>query len=82
MDNRLEHDLVGKSYSFDDGNVIEVIQLKVREVEGEAMPCVTYQIYQSGNLPRKLILNLPEFINNFGHLFGYTNTHSMDTKQR
>ena len=70
-------ELVGKKYVFDDGNVIEVIQIKPREVDGQTTPCVTYQIYQGANLPRKLILSISEFLGNFGHLFGYDNQHTI-----
>jgi hypothetical protein len=70
-------ELVGKSYSFEDGNTIEVIQIKHREVNGETTPCVTYQIYQGSNLPRKLILTLNEFLGSFGHLFGYDNQYTI-----
>ena len=74
----MNHDeLVGKKYVFDDGNVIEIIQVKPREVDGQTTPCVTYQIYQGANLPRKLILTINEFIGTFGHLFGYDNQHTI-----
>lgn len=57
--------LVGKSYKFDDGDLIEVIQVKRRD-DG---PWVTYHVTQSGGLPRKLLLSLPEFAEHYGHLF-------------
>lgn len=59
------NDLVGKSYTFEDGNKIEVFQIKRRD-EGEF---VTYHVYQGPGIPRKLIMQLDEFINNYGHLF-------------
>ena len=61
--------LIGRSFVFDDGNVIEVIQVKNREVDNETYPWVTYQIYQGNSLPRKLLMKEDEFINTFGHLF-------------
>lgn len=64
-DYNLGQDLVGKIFKFDDGDSIEVIQVKRRD-EG---PAVTYHIIQSGGLPRKLILSLPEFLETYGHLF-------------
>lgn len=75
-----KHELVGKSHRFEDGNVIEVIQVKIREVDGETSEHVTYQIYQGNNLPRKLVMKLSEFINSFGHLFGYDNQHTIKPK--
>jgi hypothetical protein len=59
-------DLVGKKYTFEDGNTIEIIQVKMRE-EGET---VTYLIGGPSDLPRKLVMQLPTFLQNFGHLFG------------
>lgn len=70
-------ELVGKKHVFDDGNVIEIVQIKQREVDGQTTPCVTYQIYQGANLPRKLIITVNEFIGTFGHLFGYDNQHTI-----
>lgn len=61
--------LVGKKFLFDDGNVIEVIQVKSREVDNETSLWVTYQTYQGSSLPRKLVMKEEEFINTFGHLF-------------
>ena len=62
-------DLVGKKYNFDDGSTIEVIQVKNREIIGEAVPVVTYLIHQPNCLPRKLLMPYKEFISTFGHLF-------------
>ena len=62
-------DLVGKKYVFDDGSVIEVIQVKHREIDNEATPVVTYLIHQGSSLPRKLLMPFTEFFNTFGHLF-------------
>lgn len=64
-----KHPLVGQKYNFPDGNVIEVIQVNDREVNGENSPWVTYLIYQHSNLPRKLLMKYSEFVDNFGHLF-------------
>jgi len=60
------HELVGKKYTFDDGNTIEVIQVKMREEE----EAVTYFIGGPNDLPRKLVLPMSTFLHNFGHLFG------------
>ena len=58
--------LTGKSYSFEDGSRIEVIQLKDRE-DGT---WVHYFIRMNDSLPRKLLMRLDEFLKNYGHLFG------------
>jgi hypothetical protein len=59
------HDLVGKSYVFEDGDKIQVIQIKLRD-DGE---WVTYHVTQGRGVPRKLVMPLSEFMNTFGHLF-------------
>lgn len=58
-------DLVGKRFTFDDGDMIEVIQVKRRETG----PWVTYHITQGAGIPRKMILSLEEFLDKYGHLF-------------
>jgi len=58
-------DLVGKSFTFDDGDSIEVIQVKRRETG----PWVTYHIQQGPGIPRKMIMSLEEFMDTYGHLF-------------
>lgn len=60
------NNLTGKSYSFDDGSSIEVIQLKDRE-DGT---WVHYFIRMHDSVPRKLIMRLDEFVKTYGHLFG------------
>ena len=73
----MKHELVGKKYTFDDGNVIEVIQVKERNInEDGALLYVTYYIYQGRSLPRKLVMNMTEFMNTYGHLFGYPNAYN------
>lgn len=66
-------ELVGKNYTFEDGNVIRVIQIKEREIDNELQPFVTYEIFQGRNLPRKLVMTMRQFIDNYGHLFGIGN---------
>jgi hypothetical protein len=61
-------DLVGKSYVFDDGNKIEVFQIK-RTDEDRGGHLVTYHITRGPNLPQKLVLPITEFVNYYGHLF-------------
>ena len=64
----MTHPLVGRSYTFEDGNKIEIIQ--VREVdEHRRGSSVTYLAYQGPGIPQKLILNLEQFIDIYGQLF-------------
>lgn len=66
------HDeLVGKAYTFDDGNKIEVVQIKLRDSDYDGiLPWVTYHITQGRGMPQKLVLPLKEFSSLYGHLFG------------
>lgn len=57
--------LVGKSFTFDDGDSIEIIQVKRRD-DG---PWITYHIQQGPGIPRKLLMSAPEFMDTFSHLF-------------
>lgn len=59
--------LVGKSYTFEDGNRIDVFQVKNRD---DNIPYVTYHISTGPGIPRKLVLPIHEFIEHYGHLFG------------
>jgi len=65
LDYELAEKLVGKSFMFEDGDKIEVIQVKRRE-DGL---WVTYHVTQSGGIPRKLLLSLTSFLDHYGHLF-------------
>ena len=58
--------IVGLKHQFEDGDSIEVIQVKSRN---EELHLVTYHIQQGPGIPRKLILELNEFIDTYGHLF-------------
>lgn len=53
-------------HQFEDGDSIEVIQLKSRNDE---IHLVTYHIQQGPGIPRKLVMELNEFIETYGHLF-------------
>lgn len=53
-------------HQFEDGDSIEVIQLKSRNDE---IHLVTYHIQQGPGIPRKLVMELNEFIDTYGHLF-------------
>lgn len=59
------NNLEGKTFTFDDGSTIEVIQIKPRE-DGL---WVHYITSINSSLPRKLLMRLEEFNNTFGHLF-------------
>lgn len=58
--------IVGLKHKFEDGDSIEVIQVKSRNDE---LHLVTYHIQQGPGIPRKLIMELNEFIDTYGHLF-------------
>jgi hypothetical protein len=64
-DYSMGQDLVGKIFTFDDGDSIEVIQVKRRDTG----PWVTYHIIQGSSIPRKMVMSLEEFMNTYGHLF-------------
>lgn len=61
-------ELVGKKYIFEDGDSLEVIQVKSRD---EDTHLITYLVQQGPGIPRKLVMLLPEFIGTYGYLFGY-----------
>lgn len=58
--------LLGKIYTFEDGDRIEVVQVKRRDTG----PWITYHIYQGPGIPRKLLMTAEEFDVTYGHLFG------------
>lgn len=62
---RVMNNLVGKSYTFEDGGKIEVIQTKQRD-DGL---WVHYRISMNDSLPRKLVMKHDEFMNHYKHLF-------------
>jgi hypothetical protein len=62
-------ELVGQSYIFEDESVINIIQIKKKEVDGETADMVTYTVAQGNSLPRKLVMPYSTFIGTFGHLF-------------
>ena len=61
-------DLVGKYYVFEDGNKIEVIQVKKTD-EDRGSYLVTYHVTRGPNIPQKLVLPIAEFLNYYIHLF-------------
>lgn len=58
--------LLGKSYEFDDGDRIEVVQVKRRDTG----PWITYHIQQGPGISRKMVMMADEFHKTYGHLFG------------
>lgn len=65
MINELQR-LVGESYTFPDGDKIEVIQVKQRSEEEILVHFLTYQ---GPGIPRKLVMNSQAFLESYGHLF-------------
>lgn len=59
-------DMIGKKYTFEDSDSLEIIQIKLRN-DG---PWVTYHVQQGPGIPRKLQLRMDEFQETYGHLFG------------
>ena len=58
--------LLGKSYIFEDGDSIEVVQVKRRDTG----PWITYHVTQGPGIPRKMVMTAAEFSATYGHLFG------------
>lgn len=58
--------LLGKSFTFEDGDRIEVVQVKRRDTG----PWITYHIVQGPGIPRKMVMEATEFSATYGHLFG------------
>jgi len=53
--------LVGQFYVFEDGNKIEVIQVKKTD-EDRGDYLVTYHVSRGPNIPQKLVLFLPSLL--------------------
>ncbi len=65
----MDNTLVGKKHVFEDGMTLEVMQIKMKEIDGLNQPFVTYHTYGLRTIPRKLTMTLTEFTNTYGHLF-------------
>ena len=63
--------LVGQSYVFEDGNKIEVIQVKKTD-ENRGDYLVTYHVTHGHSIPQKLVLPVVEFLSYYSHLFDVT----------
>ena len=61
-------DLVGQYYIFEDGNKIQVIQVKKTD-EDKGSYLVTYHVTHGNSLPQKLVLPIAEFLSYYSHLF-------------
>lgn len=70
------HSLVGQVYRFEDGDKIQIMQIKSRNEEDHL---ITVHITQGPGIPRKLVFSVPEFIENYGHLFGLVEDKEQDT---
>lgn len=68
--------LVGKVHIFEDGDKIEIIQIKSRNEEDHL---ITVHITQGPGIPRKLVFNVKEFTEHYGHLFGLVEDLGEDT---
>ena len=60
-------DLIGKTHVFEDGDSLEIVQIKWR---GDENFLVSYRVQQGPGIPRKLVMSLEEFIATYGYLFG------------
>ena len=63
----MRQDLIGKKFTFEDGDSLEILQIKWR---GDEDYLVSYLVQQGPGIPRKLVMSLPEFIATYGYLFG------------
>jgi hypothetical protein len=57
--------MVGKSYRFEDGNSITIVQIKTRDTG----PWVTYETLLDGSIPKRTVMPHGEFMSVFAHLF-------------
>lgn len=57
--------LLGKIHRFEDGDSIEVMQIRRRDTGA----WITYHVQQGPGIPRKMIMMAEEFTMTYGHLF-------------
>lgn len=62
-------DLTGKKYVFEDGMILEVVQVRSKEMDGIEQPVVTFHTYNGRSIPRKTVMTKALFIDTYGHLF-------------
>jgi len=60
--------MIGNKYTFSDGDSLEIIQVKRRDTG----PWVIFYAQQGPGIPRKLMMQLDEFQEVYGHLFDGT----------
>ena len=65
------HTLLGQSYTFEDGNKIEIIQVKKTD-ENRGDYLITYHVTHGSSIPQKLVLPVAEFLSYYSHLFDVT----------
>jgi len=61
------YSLIGRKYIFEDGDSIEVMQVKSRNDEEHL---ITVHVKQGPGIPRKLVFDTKQFTEHYGHLFG------------
>jgi hypothetical protein len=64
----MTHKLVGKSFVFEDGAKIEVIQVKDTD-EDRGDKLVTFHVTIGPGVPRKQVMVIREFMEYYSHLF-------------
>lgn len=57
--------LFGRLFTFENGDSIEIIQIKRRDTG----PWVTYHVQQGPGIPRKMVIQIEQFLDLYGHLF-------------
>lgn len=65
MNEKNPQSLVGREYTWEDGNRIRVIEVKERD----SGPWVTYLAIRPNCLEQKLIMSYSEFMGQYSHLF-------------
>jgi hypothetical protein len=58
--------LIGKSYRFEDGNSLTIVQIKERNTDDY---WVTFESKISPSIPKRTVMPLIEFLELYGHLF-------------
>ena len=64
----MTHELVGKSFTFEDGAKIEVIQVKDTD-EDRGDKLVTFHVTIGPGVHRKQVMAIREFMEYYSHLF-------------
>lgn len=59
------HPFEGKSYTFEDGIMVKLLQVKQREAGLTAI----YEITYPGGIPKRQIISMTDFVKQWGHLF-------------